>query len=439
MVAYHSIEDQNVDLRAQNQRMDSDKGNHASWINSVLPYSIALGPIATLVQLFVLNLHGTVVDVGIVVTIFNGVSIPAAVVWGFITDRFHRRRPIIIASYLMTAGCLLSLLFARTVYSISILYAIFSFATTASTTPLNLLIMETEGKQKWATAFARFSMIASIGQTVGLILSIAWGLFLPLTYILSALSILAIISAGLSLLMIEEPKIVFERQIIAMTKPSFFERLKTLPYLFFRIPRLTDFRRVFRALKYELTRQVPVLYFSIFAFYIGTGIFNTSIVPSLQANQISNSLIFLVTTIAMIVQIISFRYAGPYIEKRSPVKAAISGLALRSMAYGLLGVSVYVVSEALFLTPYLVFYPLAAGLAYSIYYTASNTLVFDTLGDRSQGSSLGVFSALVGIATMIGSFASGFISFYLGFYSTFIIAAVCLAISAWLISMLLRQ
>jgi MFS family permease len=404
----------------------------------VLPFNIALGPVGTLIQLYILNLHGTVIDVGLAITLFNAVGIPAAIVWGFVTDRFHRRRPIIIASYLVTAGILISFLFAKAVYGVSFLYALFSFATAASTTPLNLLIMETERKQKWATAFARFSMVTSIGQTVGLLLSMAWSFFLSLDYLVVPLAILSILSAGLSVLMIKEPSMIFERQIIVMNKPSFFERLQTVPYLFLRIPRLNDFRRVFRTLKYDLTRQISLLYFSIFAFYLAAGIFNTSIVPSLQANHISSLLIFFVTTIAMLVQIISFKYAGPYSEKKSPVKAAVGALVLRSAGYGLLGVSVYLLSGIWFLAPVLILYPLAAGLAYSIYYTASNTMVFNTLADRNQGSSLGVFSALVGIATMAGSLISGFTSFYLGFYTTFIIAAICLACSAWLISILVH-
>lgn len=427
-----------TDSQTRNRPTGSEKVKHVAWVNTVLPFNIALGPVGTLIQLYILNLHGTVIDVGLAITLFNAVGIPAAIVWGFVTDRFHRRRPIIIASYLVTAGILISFLFAKAVYGVSFLYALFSFATAASTTPLNLLIMETERKQKWATAFARFSMVTSIGQTVGLLLSMAWSFFLSLDYLVVPLAILSILSAGLSVLMIKEPSMIFERQIIVMNKPSFFERLQTVPYLFLRIPRLNDFRRVFRTLKYDLTRQISLLYFSIFAFYLAAGIFNTSIVPSLQANHISSLLIFFVTTIAMLVQIISFKYAGPYSEKKSPVKAAVGALVLRSAGYGLLGVSVYLLSGIWFLAPVLILYPLAAGLAYSIYYTASNTMVFNTLADRNQGSSLGVFSALVGIATMAGSLISGFTSFYLGFYTTFIIAAICLACSAWLISILVH-
>jgi hypothetical protein len=149
-----------------------------------------------------------------------------------------------------------------------------------------------------------------------------------------------------------------------------------------------------------------------------------------------NILIFFVTTIGMIIQVISFKYAGPYTEKRSPVKAAVGGLALRSLAYGFLGVSVLVIPGASFLAPVLIFYPIAAGIAYSVYCTASNTMVFNTLRAGRQDSSLGVYSALVGIATLLGSLISGFASFFLGFSTTFIVESVCLGFSAWLASLL---
>jgi MFS family permease len=422
--------------QTRNPSTTSEKNRASAWVDAILPFNIALGPVGTLIQLLILNLHGTVIDVALAVTLFNAVGVPAALVWGFVTDRFHRRKPIIVASYLATAAILMSFLFANTEYIVSLLYAAFSFATSASTTPLNLLIMETERKQKWATAFARFSMLTSIGQTVGLILSVGWDFFLSLNYLVVPLAVLSIISAALSVLMIKEPSVIFERQMIAMNKPSFFHRILAVPVFFLRIPRLNDFKRVFREIKYELTRQVPILYFSIFMFYLASGIFNTSIVPALRANNVSIFLIFLVTTVAMVVQIIAFKYAGPYTERKSPMKAAVGGLMARSLAYGFLGVSLYIISGVWFLAPVLIFYPLAAGIAYSVYYTASNTMVFNTLHSGRQGSSLGVYSALVGVATLLGSLVSGYTSFFLGFSITFIIAAVFLGFSAWLASLL---
>ncbi len=406
------------------------------WVDAVIPFSIAIGPVATLIQLLILSLNGSVIDVALAITLFNAVGVPAALVWGLVADRFQRRKTIIVASYLSAGAILVSLLFANTPYWVSLLYAAFSFATAAATTPLNLLVMETEQKPKWATAFAQFSMVTSIGQMVGLIFSIGWGFFLPLTYLVVPLALLSIISGTLSASIIKEPRVAFEQQAIALNKPSFFHRLRAVPFFFLRVPRFSDFKRVFRGVKFELTRDVPILYFSIFVFYIATGIFNTSVVPSLEANSVSSFLIFLVTTMAMVVQIVSFRYAGPYTQKRSPVKAAVGGLVLRSLGYGFLGVSFYIVSGVDYLVPVLILYPLAAGFAYSVYYTASNTMVFNSLHGGRQGSALGVYSALVGIATMLGSFISGFMSFFLGYSVTFVVAAVFLAVSAWLSSLL---
>ncbi len=121
--------------------------NSVAWVDAIIPFNIAFGPVATLIQLLILNLNGSVIDVALAITLFNAVSIPAAVVWGFVADRYQRRKIIIVASYFSSALILVSFLFAGTGYWVSLLYGAFSFVTAASTTPLNLLVMETEQKK----------------------------------------------------------------------------------------------------------------------------------------------------------------------------------------------------------------------------------------------------------------------------------------------------
>jgi len=159
-------------------------------------------------------------------------------------------------------------------------------------------------------------------------------------------------------------------------------------------------------------------------------------VPSMYRVGVSKSQIFLVSLVGMAVQTVSFRYMGPYIEKRSLKQAAVGGLILRAICYGLFGLSVYVFTGIFYLGSALLLYPLAAGVAYAAYYAASNVMVFNTLGHGNQGSALGVYSALVGFATMLGSFISGFTSFYFGYYVTFITSALCLASAAKLTTMI---
>ncbi|MEM0314369.1 MAG: MFS transporter, partial [Candidatus Bathyarchaeia archaeon] len=409
-----------------------------SWMSAVFPFYVALGPVGTFVQLYILELGGSVVDVSLAVTLYNLVSIPSVMLWGFVTDRIYKRRLMIVASFLLTSIILILLFVAETIASVSLLYALLSLATSASTAPLNLLIMETEKRNRWASAFARFSMIASAGQTLGLFLGVAWAFYMPLQYITILLSLLSFTSTFLAVVAVKEPPVTFERHAIVMNWHSFSERLKAAPYMFLRIPRFADFKRLFRTLKYELTSYAAILYLSIFLFYISSGLFNTSIVPSLQSKNFSNLIIFFVTAVVMIAQILSFRYAGRYVGRKPPLKAAITGLILRSACYGLLGVAVYATSGSLLLALTLILYPLAGGLAYAIYYTASNITVFNVLDDRHQGASLGVYSALTGVALVAGSFISGPTSF-LGFHITFIIASLCLVFSVMLIRKLINH
>jgi MFS family permease len=412
------------------------QGREFDWVYSVLPINIALGPVGTFVQLYILELHGTVIDIGLAITLFNAVSIPAAIIWGFATDRFHRRKAIVAASYLAVTGTLILFLFTRTIYGVDMLYVVFSVVSSASATPLNLLIMETQPKSRWTLTFARFSVASGIGVTIGLLLGVGWADFLPLGLMVAPLATLSLLSAIMSAVMIKEPAFVFEREMIVMVRRSFYERLLALPIIFLKIPRIFDFRKVFKGLRYELTRETQMLYLSIFAFYIASGIFNTSLVPSLYRASLLKSQIFLVSLVGMMVQTVAFYYAGPYIEKRSLRQAAIGSLVLRSLCYAMIGVSVYFVTGLLYLSANLILYPLAAGIAYATYYAASNIMIFNTLGHTNQGSALGVYSALVGLATTLGSFISGFTSFYFGYYVTFIMAAICLAAAAALTSSL---
>jgi len=402
----------------------------ADWIYSTLPINIALGPVSTFVQLYILTLHGSVIDIALATTLFNAVTIPAAIIWGFATDRSERRKPIIVLSYAAVGGTLILFLTARTIYGVDILYSIFSLVSSAAATPLNLLIMETQPKSRWALVFARLSMMSSVGVVIGLLLGVAWGDFLPFTLLVIPLSVLSILSAAMSAVMIKEPGFVFEREMIVMFSRSFFHLFLALPLFFLKLPNLVDFRRFFKGGKSPLTREPVLLYSSIAAFYFASGIFNTSLVPSLYKANISKSEVFLVSLISMIVQTISFIYYGKRMNEQNLRQSAVGGLVLRSLSYLAIGVAAFFFVGLPFFAYTTVFYTLAAGLAYAVYYAASNVMVFNTLGRSGQGSALGIYSAFVGFATMVGSFISGFISFYLGFYVTFIVAGLFMASGA---------
>jgi len=414
----------------------TDAARSTKWIYSVLPINMATGPVGTFAQLYILELHGSVIDVGLAATFFAAASIPAAIFWGFVTDRIHTRKGLVVWSYISIAAILFSFLIVRTVYAIIVLYSIFSFLFSAFATPLNLLIMETQPKASWASAFAEFSMVSSVGVTLGLLLSVGWTGFFPLHLLVITLGILSLISAAMSVQMIKEPVAVFERSMIVMVSHSFYHFILALPLLFLKIPKLMDFRRIFRGVKFSPTREPALIYTSIGAFYFASGVFNTSLVPSLSSAGIANSQVFLVFLVGMTVQTVAFNYLGRRIQDRGIRHTAVQGLILRALSYGGFAIAAFSLIGVPYLALALVFYPLGAGIAYAYYYAASNVMVFNTLGRSNQGAALGVYSAVVGLTTMIGSFISGFISFYVGYYATFIAAALWLALGASLTSII---
>jgi MFS family permease len=397
---------------------------------------MAIGPVATFVQLYILQLHGSVLDVGLATTLFNAVTIPGSIFWGFVTDRIHTRKTLVVLSYVAVAASIFAFSIIRTIYGVEIVYAAFAFLSVAFATPLNLLIMETQPKSKWASIFARFSMISSVGVTVGLLISAGWADFLPFYLLVIPLGALALASAVLSIRMIKEEASVFERSMIAMIRESLFQRLLALPMLFLKVPKVIDFLRVFRSAKFGVTREPALIYLSVGAFYFASGLFNTSLVPSLYLANLSTSEVFSVLLAGMVIQVIAFNYLGKRIQQKGVRRTAVQGLLLRGVSYLAMGVGVVFWVGLPYLGVSLVFYPLGAGIAYAAYYATSNVMIFNTLGRSNQGSSLGVFSALVGMATMLGSFVSGLISFYVGYYATFIAAAVWLGFAAMLTSVI---
>jgi MFS family permease len=415
-----------------------------TWIYSVFPVSMATGPVGTMVSLYLIYLNGNTLGpiyVGLASAIFNGISIPAALFWGVATDRLHKRKALIALSYALVAIALVSYFFDRTTMGTISRYGAISFVSVASATPLNLLIMETEQKGRWATAFARLSMVGSIGNVGGLLLSTVWAQVYPnsLVLLFVPMGAFALASSGLVLVMIEEPPFVLERETVALRKPSFFSRLRANPVFLIGIPSGSDFARAFRGLRSSLTSYVPLFYISTILFYVSSGLFNTSFVPAMHLLSMPDQEVFAVILAGMVVQTMAFQRAGSFVNSRNLVVSSVQGLLLRGWSYLIIGVAALVLTGPSFALSALLFYPIAGGVAYAVYYTSANTMMFNTVKGKTAGSALGVYSAVVGLAAMAGSFVSGFISVYLGYHTTFILSAVLLFAAVVVVSRLPRS
>ena len=411
--------------------MEKPGPGRPTWLYSVFPVSMATGPLGTVIALYLVYLNGPTMGpiyVSLASAVSNGISIPAALIWGLTIDKLQKRRALIALGYALTSVALVSFYFTASTEGTIIVYGVVSFVSFASATPLNLLIMETQQKSGWAGAFARLSMVSSVGNVSGLLLGTVWADVLPSQLVLMfiPLGLLSMVSAGLSLATIREPAFVLERETVVRRKPSFFSRLLTNPVFFVAIPSASDFRRAFRGIRSSLTRQVPLFYISTVLFYLSSGLFNTSFVPAMHFFSMPDQLVFGVILAGLVVQTLAFQVAGGFVGARSLISTSIQGLMMRGWSYVGIGVAALFFSGPTFVVPALLLYPIASGVAFAVYYTSANTMMFTTVQNKSAGAALGVYSAVVGISAMGGSLVSGFVSVDLGYYSTFILSGILL-------------
>ncbi|BBG23007.1 hypothetical protein IC006_0291 [Sulfuracidifex tepidarius] len=405
------------------------------WMYTALPFNASTGPLSTLITLEILHLNGNAIDVGLAISLGNAILIPASIIWGILADRYSRKF-LIITSFAGTGLALILITFLNTIPLVSVDYAIAVFFSTASTTPMNLLIMATTEKKKWASAFSRLSVVSSVGMLTGLIISSFTINFVPLTLVIQIMGVLSLVSLGLGIKLIPRSPIHVERVAMVHQRESFSTRIRMLPLFFLHLPKAGHFKMFsLKRLRKSPVNYVPMLYLGIIAFYFSSGLFNTVYPAGLYTLGANSSVVLGIISLGMVAQTVTFYIAGKTIEERGEKLVASMSLLIRGLSYTVMGLStlgtlgVIVVVNSLF-------YPLAAGFAYSLYYSSSTTMIFKIVGERSQGKGLGVYSTVVGIALLVGSLVSGYITHFLGYGVDFGIAGSILIIDAVLFSKL---
>ncbi|WP_449462082.1 MFS transporter [Tardisphaera miroshnichenkoae] len=413
--------------------MPSQFKSDQTWMWTVVPFYLALGPLGTLIPLYLLRLGGTAITVGLAITLYNAVTIPASIIWGLVVDFTAWRRKLILISYGSSTFLLFVLYFARDALSVAVIYAGIGFFSAASSTPLNLLIMETAEKQRWPSAFSLLNLLASAGTTAGLVFATTYTAIFSLRSMMIFLSIFGVSSVATAVLTVRDPPVAFERRSLTMHKEALSARLSSMPYFFVRLPRPRHFYRFIKE-RWRTNNPIFPLYVGLFTFYIASGLFNTMITPGLYKKGLNESQVFMVIMTGYVIQTLSFYFSGRYIERTGEKRAGRLALFLRSAGYIGIAASFVLLSARPTMYAALVLYPLAAGFAYATFYAASNVLVFKTLGAHA-GSNLGIYSSLVAAATLLGSFISGYTSYYVGYYFTYLLAGAFLLLCAKLMSM----
>jgi len=406
------------------------------WLWAFAPVNASAGIFLTLLPLYILNLGGNVVDVGLTTSVYIVSLVPSALIWGFSADSYPRRKIYITFSYLGMGAILLLIYLFGKLSLLPIFLALYGFISVAAVPAVNLLLMESFTKSSWTDMIARLSFISLIGYDAGIITGVAWSSFFKLEGLIALSAASSLLSGALAMKLIREPKIVFERKAILFSREVFTHRLRALPALFLSFPTVLEFRRFARMLRLTFLNEVPLLYLSVFVFDLGANIFGTSYTPALKQNYVLDNEIFLITFSNTATQTVLYFYIHKrrFFERYTVVDATKWVLGARSGIFLATSIAVALFQGSRLMAANMVIYAVLGG-SFSFYNAAMSTLVFRTLGSQRQGEILGVYSALGGLFSFMGAISSGYLSLTIGYAATFLIAAVLMVLSLFLLNL----
>lgn len=415
------------------------------WFFSVIPQRIGAGSTISLPPLFVTEvLHGTVGQVGLASSLTSAASVPAAVAWGWLSDRFGSRK------LYLALGCLgfglptLLMAFSQDVAGFLVLTTLMGALSMAGTPVSSTLIMDTTPKGEWDDAFGRFNQVSGWGMVVGRAVGLAW-----ITYVTlmlgneSAQRSLWLVSGALGCLGAVAVWVMVPRP--HRQKPAAF-RLRDMRL---RVRAWQPGRRLRRAgarlaavspRRLNWREPLAAYYLASLALFTAS-VFAYTPFSVWQRQELGNStsMVFLMGMVNSLAATLSYRWVGRRSAARGSLGVQIGAVALRIIVFAGFALLSVTALHGLASSAALILFQSISGLSWAGIAVASNTTVAHLSPKGSEGASVGAYNSFISIGSIVGAFASGYVAQWTSFTFVFIMGALGMAITTILLILVRRQ
>ncbi|MBE3117038.1 MFS transporter [Candidatus Bathyarchaeota archaeon] len=391
------------------------------WRLGFFFHEIAFGLLSVFIPLYLVLfndtsiLGGPLVALGVMTSIAIFCSIPASFLWGYLCDATRHYKVFILLSFLSSAIILflMTLSFAQNIVLFVVLYVVMQMLHVSHEAPKNILIAEHYSREDWEKSYGFYEGLTEIGfilgLVIGLVLTIGLFAFTYTLYLCSALSVVAFI---LSIALIADPLMIFERRLVGMERTLDFTSRGLASYG----------QRWSGSLKQESFLGFA---FALVIFSLATSLFFTPLPIYLKTIFNGQSSMVYVAYILNSVGatagyfLIRNRARSMDLRKQMPRFVLFRSL----LIFALVGVIQFAFSPTIMTGVLLVF----IGFAYAMYYIMMISLSMELIPEGKAG----VFDGLVGLGAAIGSFFGPFLcNLFLNmgvtqnFLPTFLIAGV---------------
>src|SRR5450756_197433 len=207
------------------------------WRLGFFFHEMAFGLLSVFIPLYLVAfndtsiLGGPLVALGVMTSIAIFCSIPASFLWGYLCDATRHYKVFILLSFLSSAIILflMALPFAQNIILFVVLYVVMQVLHVSHEAPKNVLIAEHYSREDWEKSYGFYEGITEIGfivgLAIGLVLSI--GLFavtavlssaVLATYTLFLCSGLTLAAFVLSIFLVSDPLLIFERRLVSIER-----------------------------------------------------------------------------------------------------------------------------------------------------------------------------------------------------------------------------
>jgi MFS family permease len=398
------------------------------WRLGFFFHEIAFGLLSVFIPLYLVAfkdtsiLGGPLVALGVMTSIAIFCSIPASFLWGYLCDATRHYKVFILLSFLSSAVILflMTLPFAQNILLFVALYIAMQMLHVAHESPKNVLIAEHYSRDDWEKSYGFYEGLTEIGFIVGLAIGLfAFASSLSLsvlsTYTLYLCSGLSVAAFVLSIVLIADPLMIFERRLVGIER--------RIDYTYRGVEsssRLMDGLRWDGSLKEDSFRGFAL---AIVMFALASSLFFTPLPIFLKIGLgLPTSMVYVAYILNSVGAtagyfLIRGRARSMDIRKQMPRFVLFRSL----LIFALVGFIQFAFSPTIITGILLVF----IGFAYAMYYIMMLSLSMELIPEGKTG----YFDGLVGLGAAIGAFLGPFLAEHLNYLPTFLVAAVVFLIA----------
>jgi MFS family permease len=378
------------------------------WRIGFFFHEVAFGLLSIFLPLYVVSIGGSLLDVGLMASVATLLAIPASFFWGYICDKTRRYKRYILISFFASSALLCLFTFTRDTGLFIVLYVVMAVFHVAHEPPKNVLIAELYPREEWEKSFAFYEGFTEVGWLIGLVMGVFVS-FLGFNstttlFICSGLNFLAFV---LSLFLVSDPLLIFERGLVRIEKSIDF----TCRGIAITSKVLDGFPT-----SENLTEENLALFCSglvFFAFATST-LFTPLPIFLAQNLGLATSMVYTVYVLNSGAGVIGYFMTGKRLELHEEKMLLQKVVILRSALAFLLAIFAISIQAMFPFALVLAF----MGFAYALYHVYALSLTMELI----PAGMAGLFDALVGLGSAAGAYLGPYIAQRFSFTYAFIIS-----------------